>query len=136
MNIFSKILFFLNLKFHNIYMVFTRSQLKNMSITSEMREYFENLMKPLVTNETLEQQLKFFQDGLMKKIEDKFKEQNDRLEELVTWVLNSIKLKSIVLITFVKLIWTRRKIKFDQLLLNLDHGNQEQPFTKPDQETI
>ena len=63
-------------------MVFTRSQLKNMSITSEMREYFENLMKPLVTNETLEQQLKFFQDGLMKKIEDKFKEQNDRIEEL------------------------------------------------------
>ena len=63
-------------------MVFTRSQLKNMSITSEMREYFENLMKPLVTNETLEQQLKSFQDGLMKKIEDKFKEQNDRIEEL------------------------------------------------------
>ena len=47
-------------------MDFTRSQLKNMSITSEMREYFENLMKPLVTNETLEQ-LKFFQDELMKK---------------------------------------------------------------------
>ena len=63
-------------------MVFTRSQLKNMSITSEMREYFENLMKPLVTNESLEQQLKSFQDGLMKKIEDKFKEQNDRIEEL------------------------------------------------------
>ena len=62
-------------------MVFTRSQLKNMSITSEMREYFENLMKPLVTNETLEQ-LKSFQDELMKKIEDKFKEQNDRIEEL------------------------------------------------------
>ena len=63
-------------------MVFTRSQLKNMSITSEMRDYFENLMKPLVTNESLEQQLKSFQDGLMKKIEDKFKEQNDRIEEL------------------------------------------------------
>ena len=28
-------------------MVFTRSQLKKVSITSEMREYFENLMKPL-----------------------------------------------------------------------------------------
>ena len=62
-------------------MVFTRSQLKNISITSEMHEYFENLMKPLVTNETLEQ-LKSFQDELMKKIEDKFKEQNDRIEEL------------------------------------------------------
>ena len=63
-------------------MVFTRSQLKNMTITSEMREYFEILMKPLVTNETLEQQLKSFEDGLMKRIQDKFKEQNDRIEEL------------------------------------------------------
>ena len=50
-----------------------------MSITSEMHE---NLMKLLVTNETLEQQLKSFENGLMKKIEDKFKEQNDRIEEL------------------------------------------------------
>ena len=76
------ILLFLNLRFHNMYMVFNRSQLKNMSITSEMRDYFENLMKPIVTNKTLEQQLKSFQDGLMKKIEDKFQEQNDRIEEL------------------------------------------------------
>ena len=43
---------------------------------------------------------------------------------------------AIVLITLVNLIWTRRKIKFGQLLLNLDHGNQEQPFTEPDQKTI
>ena len=39
-----------------------------MFITTEMCEYFENLMKPLVTNETLEQQLKSFQDVLMKKL--------------------------------------------------------------------
>ena len=68
-------------------MVFTRSQLKDMSITSQMREYFENLMKPLVTNETLEQQLKSFQYGLMKKIEDMLKEQNDRIEELESKLL-------------------------------------------------
>ena len=68
-------------------MVFTHSQLKDMSITSQMREYFENLMKPLVTNETLEQQLKSFQDGLMKKIEDKLEEQNDRIEELESKLL-------------------------------------------------
>ena len=49
-------------------MVLTCSQLKNMFITTEMCEYFENLMKPLVTNETLEQQLKSFQDVLMKKL--------------------------------------------------------------------
>ena len=63
-------------------MVSTRSQSKSMSITSEMRDYFENLMKPLVTNDKLEQLLKSFQDGLMKKIEDKFNEQNTRIEEL------------------------------------------------------
>ena len=40
-----------------------------MSITSEMRDYFESLMEPLVTNEKLEQKFKSFQDGLMKKIE-------------------------------------------------------------------
>ena len=63
-------------------MVSTRSQSKGMSITSEMRDYFENLMKPLVTNDKLEQLLMSFQDGLMKKIEDKFNEQNTRIEEL------------------------------------------------------
>ena len=63
-------------------MVSTRSQSKIMSITSELRDYFESLMEPLVTNEKLEQVLKSFQDGLMKKIEDKFKEQNTRIEEL------------------------------------------------------
>ena len=47
-----------------------------------MHDYFENLMKPLVTNDKLEQLLKSFQDGLMKKIEDKFNEQNIRIEEL------------------------------------------------------
>ena len=72
-------------------MVFTRSQLKDMSITIQMREYFENLMKPLVTNETLEQQLKSFQDGLMKKIEDKLKEQNDRIEELESKLLTILR---------------------------------------------
>ena len=53
-----------------------------MSITSELRDYFESLMEPLVTNEKLEQVLKSFQDGLMKKTENKFKEQNTRIEEL------------------------------------------------------
>ena len=63
-------------------MVSTRSQSKIMSITRELRDYFESLMEPLVTNEKLEQVFKSFQDGLMKKIEDKFKKQNTRTEEL------------------------------------------------------
>ena len=63
-------------------MVSTCSQSKIMSITSELRDYFESLMELIVTNEKLEQVFKSFQDGLMKKIEDKFKEQNTRIEEL------------------------------------------------------
>ena len=48
-------------------MVSTRLQVKNMSITitSEMREYFENLVKPLVTNEKLEKLLEYFQDEMV-----------------------------------------------------------------------
>ena len=61
-----------------------------MSITSKIREYFENLMKQFVTNETLEQQLKSFQDGLMKKIEDKFKKQNEELESKLAMKQNII----------------------------------------------
>ena len=57
-------------------MVSTHSHVKNMSITSEMGEYFENLMKPLVTNEKLEEHLKSFQDGIVKRFEHKIKEQN------------------------------------------------------------
>ena len=63
-------------------MISTRSQSKIMSITSELQDYFESLMEPLVTNEKLEQVFKSFKDGLMKKIEDKFKEQNTTFEEL------------------------------------------------------
>ena len=63
-------------------MVSTRSQSKSMSITTEIRDYFENLVKPLVTNEKLEQMFKSFEEGLMKKIENKFKEQNSRIEKL------------------------------------------------------
>ena len=53
-----------------------------MPITSEMREYFENLMKPLVTNEKLEELLKSFQDEIVKRFEYKLKEQNTKTEDL------------------------------------------------------
>ena len=84
MNIFSKksTWYFVFSDLHDIYMVSTRSQSKIMSITSELQDYFESLMEPLVLNEKLEQVFNSFQDGLMKKIEDKFKEQHTRIEEL------------------------------------------------------
>ena len=62
-------------------MVFTRSQIKNMSIINEMREYFEKLMKPHVTNEKLEELLKFFQDQIMKSFEHKLKDENTKIED-------------------------------------------------------
>ena len=58
----------------NIYMASTRLQVKNIYITSEMREYLENLMKPLVTNEKLEELLKSFQDEIVKRFEYKLSE--------------------------------------------------------------
>ena len=48
--------------------------------SSEVREYFENLMKPLVTNEKLEE-LKSFQDKIVEISEHKLKEQNTKIEE-------------------------------------------------------
>ena len=51
--------------------------------SSEVREYSENLMKPLVTNEKLEE-LKSFQDKIVEISEHKLKEQNTKIEELAS----------------------------------------------------
>ena len=53
----------------------------NMSIT-EAREYFNNLMKPLVTNKSLEELLDKFKEGVISKSEDKLREQNSKIQEL------------------------------------------------------
>ena len=46
----------LNIKVIYLYMVFPSSKAKEgMSVKTEMCEYFANLMKPLVTNESLEE---------------------------------------------------------------------------------
>ena len=55
---------------------------KNMSITSEMHEYIENLMKPLITNEKLQELFKTFQAEIVKRFEHNLKEQNTKIEEL------------------------------------------------------
>ena len=47
-----------------------------------MQQYFEGLMKPLVTNEKLEELLKSFQDEIVNRLEHKIKEQNTKIEEL------------------------------------------------------
>lgn len=49
---------------------------------NEMREYFEKLMKPSVTNEKLEELLISFQDEILKSFENKLIDQNTKIEEL------------------------------------------------------
>ena len=53
-----------------------------MSIAAEVHEYFNNLIKPLVTNKSLEELLYKFKEGIISKFEDKFREQNLKIQEL------------------------------------------------------
>ena len=64
--------------------IITRSKSSglNMSITAEVREYFDNLIKPLVTNKFLEELLDKFKEGIISKFEDKLREQNLKIQEL------------------------------------------------------
>ena len=54
----------------------------NMSITAEVREYFNNLIKPLVTNKYLEELLDKYKEGIISKSEDKLTEQSLKIQEL------------------------------------------------------
>ena len=53
----------------------------NMSITAEVREYFENLIKPLVNNQSLEELLCKFKEGIISNFEDKLREENLKIQE-------------------------------------------------------
>ena len=66
-------------------MVVTRSSAKitNMSVSQEIREYFSELVKPLVTNEILESDMfKKLKEEIISKFEEKFDEQNRKIDEL------------------------------------------------------
>ena len=54
----------------------------NLSITVEVREYFSGLIKPLVTNKSLERRLYKFKEEIISKFEDKLREQNLKIQEL------------------------------------------------------
>ena len=53
-----------------------------MSITAEVPEHFDNLIKPLVTNKSLEELLHEFKEEIISKFEDKLREQNLNIQEL------------------------------------------------------
>lgn len=50
----------------------------NMSITAEVLEDFENLIKPLVTNQSLEGQ---FKEGIISNFENKLRKENLKIQE-------------------------------------------------------
>ena len=68
---------------HGFYMVKTTySKLKfTKSIAAEVRGYFESLIKPLVTTESLEKLLGTFQKKIVKRFEEKLDEQNAKIIE-------------------------------------------------------
>ena len=52
------------------------------SIAAKVRAYFESLIKPLVTNESLEKLTETFLEKIVKRFEEKFDEQNAKIIEL------------------------------------------------------
>ena len=76
-------------------MVVTRSsaEITNMSVSQEIREYFSELVKPLATNEILEDRFKKLKEEIISKFEEQFHEQNrksDELEGKITIQANTI----------------------------------------------
>ena len=65
-------------------MIVTRSSAKftNMSVSQEILEYFSELVKPLATNEILEDMFKKLKEEIISKFEEKFDEQNRKIDEL------------------------------------------------------
>ena len=65
-------------------MAVTRSSAKitNMSVSQEIREYFSELVKPLATNEILEDVFKKLKEKIISKFEEKCDEQNRKIDEL------------------------------------------------------
>ena len=47
-----------------------------------MHKYFDNLIKPLVTNKSLEELLYKFKEGIISKSENQLREQNLKIQEL------------------------------------------------------
>ena len=65
-------------------MVLTRSSAKNtnMSASQEIREYISELVKPSATNEILEDIFKQLKEEIISKFEEKFDDQNRKVDEL------------------------------------------------------
>ena len=65
-------------------MVVTRpyAKITNMPVSQEIREYFPELVKPLATNDVLGDMFKKLKEEIISKFEEKFDEQNRKIDEL------------------------------------------------------
>ena len=65
-------------------MVVTRPSAKtaNMSVSQEICEYFSELLEPLAANEILEEMFKKLKEEIISKFEEKFHQQNRKIDEL------------------------------------------------------
>ena len=59
----------------------SKSSRLNISIIVEVREYFGNLIKPLVINKSLEKLFYKLKEGIISKFKDKLREQNLKIQE-------------------------------------------------------
>ena len=58
-----------------------------MSVSQELRDYFSELIQPLATNECLEQMFQKLKEEIVTKFEERFIEQNRKIDELEERVL-------------------------------------------------
>ena len=56
--------------------------MKKMSVLQELHDYFSELIQPLATNECLEQMFQKLKKELVTKFEERFKEQNKKIDKL------------------------------------------------------
>ena len=54
------------------------AEITNMSASQETRKYFSELVKPLATNEILEDMFKKLKEEIISKFEEEFHEQNEK----------------------------------------------------------
>ena len=65
-------------------MVLTHSSAKteNMAISEEIRNYFSDLIKPLATNQSLEEIFSKFKEEIVSKFEEKLEQQMNQTDKL------------------------------------------------------
>ena len=69
---------------HGFHMVLTHSSAKteNMAISEEIRNYFSDLIKPLATNQSLEEIFSKFKEEIVSKFEEKLEQQMNQTDKL------------------------------------------------------